>query len=92
MEKKPGIVSKELIQKAANCKSPEELIELAAKENYEITKEEAEAYLNELADMELDDAALERVAGGVCWSNCPTEATCPGHACGTVGWESVKGC
>ncbi len=73
MEKKPEALSKELIQKAAKCKSAEELMELAKNEGYELTKEEAEAYLNELADIELDDAALEKVAGGICWTNdkCP---------------------
>ena len=40
----------------------------------------------------LDDEMLKKAAGGVCWTNCPKEAECPGHVCGTVGWENFKGC
>ena len=56
--------SKEQIAMAAKCKTPEELIELAKKGNIELTKDQAEAYLAELADYELDEAELEKVAGG----------------------------
>ena len=56
--------TKEQIAMAAKCKTPEELIELAKKGGIELTKEQAEAYLAELANYELDEATLERVAGG----------------------------
>ena len=56
--------SKEQIAMAEKCKTPEELIELAKKGNIELTKEQAEAYLSELENMELDEKALEKVAGG----------------------------
>lgn len=46
------------------CETPEELIALAKKGGFEITKEEAQAYLAELENMELDEATLEKVAGG----------------------------
>ena len=49
---------------AKQCKTPEELIELAKKACIELTKEQAEAYLDELPDIELDPEVLERVAGG----------------------------
>ena len=55
--------TKEQIAMAVKCKTPEELIELAKKGNIELTKEQAEAYLAELSNYELDEAALERVAG-----------------------------
>ena len=42
-----------------------ELIALAKAEGYEMTKEEAEAYLAELSDFELDEEALKATAGGV---------------------------
>ena len=45
----------------------------------ELTKEEADAYLAELSDVELDDKALKKVAGGACW-NCLDDCgvdTCP---------------
>ena len=42
----------------------EELMALAKAEGVDITKEEAEAYLAELADFELNDVQLRKVAGG----------------------------
>jgi predicted DNA-binding protein len=56
--------TKEQIAMAKQCKTPEELIELAKKACIELTKEQAEAYLAELQDIELDPEVLERVAGG----------------------------
>lgn len=56
--------TKEQIAKAAKCKTPEELIELAKKGGIELTKEQAEAYIAELANYELDEAELEKIAGG----------------------------
>ena len=56
--------TKEQIAKAKECKTPEELVELARKYDLEITKEQAKAYLDELQDAELTPEALEKVAGG----------------------------
>ena len=56
--------TKEQIEKARECKTPEELIELAKKAGVELTLEQAEAYLKELDDMELDADTLDNVAGG----------------------------
>ena len=39
---------------------------LARSEGFEITKDEAEAYFAELADVELDEKTLRNVAGGTC--------------------------
>ena len=86
------VITKEMLEKAMQCKSAEELIALAKTGGIELTKEEAEAYMAELADVELDEDMLKRVAGGVCWKNCPSEGTCGHHVCGTVGWENFKGC
>ena len=47
-------ITKEMIEKAMECKSAEELLALAKTEGFDMTKEEAEAYLAELADYELD--------------------------------------
>ena len=63
-----NVVSKELIEKAMKCKTAEELIALAKEENVELTKEEAEAYLIELNDAEIDEAMLRKVAGGDCYA------------------------
>lgn len=85
-------LTKEQLQKAMACKTVDELIKVAKTGGVELTKDEAEAYLAELSDVELDDEMLKKAAGGVCWTNCPKEAECPGHVCGTVGWENFKGC
>ena len=50
------------------CESVEELMELAKAEGVELTKEEAEAYMAEMEDVELDSDALKQVAGGLCYS------------------------
>ena len=56
-------------------------------QGYDITQEEAEAYLDELSDVELDQAELHQVAGGACWdvNGCSTigHGPCPGNDCGT---------
>ena len=62
-------ISKEALAKAMLCDTPEELVALAKAEGVELTKEEAEAYLSEMADVDLDSAQLKQVAGGkgVCY-------------------------
>ena len=57
-------LTKEMIEKAMQCKTADELIALAKAEGIELTKEEAESYLAEMEDFELDDAMLKNVAGG----------------------------
>ena len=57
-------ITKEMLSKAAKCETAEELIALARTEGIEITKAEAEAYLAELDNIELDSKALDKVAGG----------------------------
>ena len=57
-------LTKEMIEKALHCKTPEELIALAKTEGIEITKAEAEAYMDELQNVELDEKTLNAIAGG----------------------------
>ncbi len=57
-------ITKEMIAKAMQCETADELIALANSEGIELTKEEAEAYLAELEDFELDSDVLQKVAGG----------------------------
>ena len=68
-------LTKEQIEKAMACKTAEELMAAAKEEGFDITKDEAEAYMAELADFELDEAALANAAGGVkvCYAvdDCP---------------------
>ena len=59
-------LTKEMIAKAMQCETAEDLVALAKSEGIEITKAEAEAYLAEMDDIELDDAMLKNVAGGYC--------------------------
>ena len=63
-------LSEEVIAKAMQCETAEELVELAKSEGVELTLEEAEAYLAEMDDFELDSQQLKAVAGGGCWGDC----------------------
>ena len=70
-------LTKEMIEKAMQCKTADKLLELAEAEGYEMTREEAEAYIAEIADFELDEETLERAAGGSCYGN----TKCDGNEC-----------
>ena len=61
-------ITKEMVEKAVKCETADELIALAKTEGIELTMAEAEAYLDELQNVELDNAALDKVAGGRCYS------------------------
>lgn len=58
-------LTKEMIMQALKCKNADELIALAKTGGIELTKEEAESYMTELADFELDENQMQKVAGGV---------------------------
>ena len=65
-------LTKEMIEKAMQCKTADELMALAKAEGFDIAKEEAEAYMAEMADVELDETTLSKAAGGICYmENCP---------------------
>ena len=66
-------VTKDMIQRAKQCETAEDLVALAKSEGIDITKEEADAYLIELDNFELDSKALDKVAGGNgrCYCDCP---------------------
>ena len=70
-------ITKEILEKAAKCETAEQLIALAKKEGFAITKAEAEAYLAELDNVELDSESLDKVAGGACYG----DGACSGDAC-----------
>ena len=70
-------LSEEVIAKAMQCETPEQLIELAKSEGIELTLDEAEAYLAEMNDVELDSQQLKAVAGGYC-----PEVACLGKCIG----------
>ena len=68
-------LTKGIIEKAMACETAEELMALAKAEGYELTKDEAEAYLAEISDFELDEEMLSKAAGGDCYSKqpCPSK-------------------
>ena len=71
-------ITKKMIAKAMQCRTAEELMALAKADGRELTKEEAEAYLAELDDFELEEESLEKVAGG--YSLCENYGTaCPSY-------------
>ena len=57
-------LTKEQIEKAMACETAEELMAVAKAEGITLTKDEAEAYMAEMTDFELDDAMLKQAAGG----------------------------
>ncbi|MBE6095994.1 MAG: hypothetical protein E7199_11175 [Schwartzia succinivorans] len=67
-------ITKEMLAKAVQCRNADELIALAKTRGMELTREDAEAYMAELADFELDVDTLQNVAGGGCYSDCKAEA------------------
>ena len=71
-------ITDEMLEKAAMCQTAEELIALAKIKGIEITKAEAESYLAELDNIELDSKVLDKVAGG--YNICENYGkACPGY-------------
>ena len=68
---------KDLLAKALECKTADDLVSLAKANGVTLTKEEAEAYVAELDDIELDEKALDKVAGGSCY----TQTSCDDNEC-----------
>ena len=66
-------LTKEMVVKAMQCKNADELLALAKAGGYEMTKEEAESYMTELSDFELDGIALKNIAGGKCYMRTPLD-------------------
>ena len=63
-------ITKEMVGKAMQCETAEELTALAKANGFDLSKEEAEAYMAELADVELDEEQLKKAAGGGCYPDC----------------------
>ncbi len=63
-------LTKEQLKKAMACKTADALMTAAKAEGFDITKEEAEAYIADMADMELDEETLEKAAGGKLYNGC----------------------
>ena len=56
--------TKEQILKAMECKTADELLELAKAEGVELTREQADEYIAYLGKRELTDEELAQVVGG----------------------------
>ena len=79
-------ITKELIQKAMACETPEQLIELAKAEGLTVTKEEAEAFIAQTQDVELDSVDLQAAAGG---GGCPIKRQCNVRDC-EYSWSDTR--
>lgn len=66
-------LTKAQIMKAVQCKTADDLMALAKAAGFDITKEEAEAYMAELSDVELDGEQLKKAAGGGCYPDCKND-------------------
>ena len=74
-------MNKELLAKAKEMKTPEELMSLAKENGIELTEESAKAYFDRLHPQtgELSDDELDNVAGGGCYSSGGRLKTTCGH-------------
>ena len=57
-------ITKEQMEKAEKCQTADELIALAKEIDIELTVDEAQAFLDENADVELDEEQIDQAAGG----------------------------
>ena len=76
-------INSELIAKAKETKSVEELMALAKENDIDMTEESAEAYFNQFhpTSGELSDEELDNVAGGSCYAGDGRMVTSLGHIC-----------
>lgn len=64
--------SADFVEMVKQCETVDELIEVANEQGIELSVEEANAYLADIQDFELDDKNIDKVAGGSSWNFCPT--------------------
>ena len=75
-------LTKEQMEKAMACKTVEELMAFAKAEGFELTREEAEAFLAEGSEVDLSEEELAKTAGGGLFGKCPSVCngkSCPGY-------------
>ena len=66
-------LTKEMVGQAMQCKTADELMALAKGSGFDISQDEAEAYMAGLTDFELDEAQLNKAAGGGCYPDCKND-------------------
>ena len=82
-------MDKNLILKAKQAKSPEELIALAKENGTEMTEESAKAYFDQLRKTgELADEELDNVSGGACHTDDGRKIVTVAHECSR--WKCKK--
>ena len=59
-----NMITHEMLEEVMQCETAEDLIALAKTKGIEITKEEADAYLEELSSVSLDAEDIDNIAGG----------------------------
>lgn len=71
------------------CETVEELIVLAKENGAELTEEQAQAYLDEFEDFDLDNETFKRALSASCYFDCDCygdvscrEYDCPTYDCG----------
>ena len=64
MQYKGKEITNELLEKAKQCTDVQELLKLAEENGVELSAEEAEAFLDEAFDIELNEEDLDAAAGG----------------------------
>ena len=62
-------LTQEQIKKVMNCKTKEELLDLAKAEGVALTAEEAESFFTSISERKIDLEELESVSGGDCVGN-----------------------
>lgn len=86
----------ELIEKARQAKSAEELIARTKENGFELTEDEAKAYFEQLNKSgELSDDELDNVAGGGCYRDdgrlvVTEQYSCKRFSCGYCGQEIAE--
>ena len=83
-------MNKELLAKAKETKTPEELMAFAKENNMEMTEESAKAYFDLIHPKtgELSEDELNNVSGGGCHADDGREIVTVGHGC--TGFECKK--
>lgn len=59
-------VSKEVFSRILECKTVEEILSLCEKEGIQLTKEDAEKFLSQMSEQELNLNEVGDLAGGAC--------------------------
>ena len=76
MQYKGKEITEEIFKKAQQCESAQELLKLAKENGIEMTAEEAEAFLDENADIELDEDTMKKKKMRFYRTPCHLHLTC----------------